>query len=92
MAKSAGNFFTVREISELFKVCAVTGRMTDTLYVGRTDTFLTCRNSVSRRCDFTGEVFLHRSHTRVYEKQALVSLRDERKARQSQMILTLEEA
>ena len=76
-----------REVSEHFKKRAVSCRLADVFNVGRTDTFLTSRDALSRRSNFARKIFFHRSHSRIYKQYAIVALRYEREARQSQMTL-----
>ena len=83
-------FFEViaeREVTEHFKESAVSCRLADVFNIGCTNTFLTGCNSFSRRGDFAREILFHRCHSRVDKKQALVIVRDKRKAFKSQMSL-----
>jgi hypothetical protein len=65
--------------------------MTNALKVGSTDTFLTGSDSIAGRDFLTGEVFLHRSHARVDQKKRFVVNRYQRKRRESEVSLGLEE-
>ena len=79
-----------REVAQHFKKRAVTRVLSDAVYIGRSDTFLAGGDPVSRRRLLTGEVRLHRGHTRVYKKDAFIILRNKRKARKAQMSLAFE--
>ena len=80
-----------REVAEHLKERAVTCVFSHAVDVGRSYALLASCYPVSRRRFLTGEVRLHRGHARVYEKYALIVLRNERKARQTQMPLAFEE-
>ena len=77
------------EIAEHFKICSVTRGFSDILDIGRSDTFLTCSNSRSRRGDLARKIFFHRRHSCIDKQKAFVALRNKRKARESQMTLAL---
>ena len=64
----------------------------DALDIGRSDALLAGRDAGSRRGQLACEIFLERCHAGVDEKQALISLRHKRKARQTKMALALEKA
>ena len=64
----------------------------DALDIGRSDTLLAGCDAGSRRSQLACEILLERRHTGIDEKQALISLRHERKARQTKMALALKKA
>ena len=79
------------EVAQHFKECAVTGGNADALNVGRADALLAGGDALAGRCDLARKVLLHGCHAGVDEQQAVVVLGNERKARESQMSLALEE-
>ena len=79
------------EVAEHLKIGAVARGLADILDIAGADALLAGADPVAGRLLLTLEVGLHRRHAGVYEQQARVVLRDERKARQSQMSLCLEE-
>ena len=81
-----------REIAEHLEESAVTRGDSDALNIGRSDALLAGCDAGSRRCQLACEIFLERCHAGVDEKQALISLRHKRKARQTKMALALEKA
>ena len=74
---------TEREVTEHFKVCAVTGSNTYPLNIGSTNTFLAGCNTLSRWCNLACKVLFHRCHTTVDKQKAVVVLWNKRKARKS---------
>ena len=78
-----------REVAQHLKVGAVARGLADVLDVAGTNALLAGRDAVTRRLLFPSEVRLHRRHAGVDEQQRLVALRDQRKARQTQMSLGL---
>ena len=79
------------EVAEHLKIGAVARRDADTLDIRRADALLACCHAFSRRRNLAGKVLLHRSHTGVDQKEAVVVLRDQREARQTKMSLGLKE-
>lgn len=67
---------TEREVTEHFKVCAVTGSNAYPLNIWSTDTLLTGCYTLSRRCNLTCKILFHRSHTAVDKQKAVVVLRN----------------
>ena len=81
-----------REIAEHLEESAVARGDSDALNIGRSDALLAGCDAGSRRCQLACKIFLERCHAGVDEKQALISLRHKRKARQTKMALALEKA
>ena len=79
------------EVAEHLKIGAVTGRMADVFNVAGADALLTGGDAVARRLFLAGEPRLHGSHARVDQQDGFVVLRNERKARQTQMALRFKE-
>ena len=79
-----------REVTEHFKICAVTCRYADSFNIGCTDTFLASGHSFSWRGQLACKVLFQRCHTGVNQKQAFVSLRHKREARRTKMSLAFE--
>lgn len=77
------------EVSEHFKECAVTRRISDVFYIICTDTLLTGCHSTAGRSKFAREIFFKRSHSRYYEEKRLVVFRNERIAPATEMTLRL---
>ena len=77
------------EVTEHFKIGAVTCGLTYVVKVGSSDTLLAGSNSVTGRLLSALEVGLERCHTRVYKKQGVVILRNQRKAGETEMSLSL---
>ena len=80
-----------REVAEHLKIRAVARGMTDVFNIARADALLAGRHTMARRLFLAGEPRLHRRHAGVDEQDGLVVLRNERKARQTQMTLRLKE-
>ena len=80
-----------RKISEHLKKGPVTCSVADAIQVRRADALLAGRHTMARRLFLAGEPRLHRRHAGVDEQDGLVVLRNERKARQTQMTLRLKE-
>ena len=80
-----------REVAEHFKKRAVARGMSDAFEVRRADTLLAGGDSMARRFDLSGEVFLHRCHAGIDEEQRLVPLRYKRERGEPQMPLGFKE-
>ena len=78
-----------REVAEHFKKCAVTCGFADIINIGCAYALLAGGYSASRRSNFACEVFFHRRHAGIYQKNTLITLRHQGKTRQTQMTLTL---
>ena len=78
-----------REVAEHFKESAVAGGDADSLDIGGTDALLACCDPCSRRGQLAREILFERSHTCIDKQKAFVALRNKRKARHSQVTLTL---
>ena len=74
-----------REVAQHLKIGAVACGLADVLDVAGTDALLAGRDAVTRRLLLSGKERLHRRHTGVDQQQRLVALRNQRKARQTQM-------
>ena len=79
------------EVAQHLKIRAVAGRMADVFNVAGADALLTGGDAVARGLFLAGEPRLHGSHTRVDQQDGFVVLRNERKARQTQMALRFKE-
>ena len=79
------------EVAQHLKIRAVAGRMADVFNVAGADALLTGGDAVARRLFLAGEPRLHGSHARVDQQDGFVVLRNERKARQTQMALRFKE-
>ena len=66
-----------REVSEHLKKSAVTRCDSDPLNIRRSDTFLTGGHTRSRRGELTCKILFERCHSRIYEQQALIALRNQ---------------
>jgi hypothetical protein len=75
------------EVAEHFKECAVTGCFADVLKIARTDALLAGRHAAARRDLLSGKIRLQRSHAGIDDQQAVVIVRDERKALHPQAAL-----
>ena len=75
------------EVAEHLEIRAVAGGLADVFDVARTNALLAGADAVARRLLFALEVGLHRRHAGVDEQQRRIMLRDERKAREPQMLL-----
>ena len=75
------------EISEHFKIGAVTRRVPDTFKVRRADAFLAGCDASARRLNLTRKEFFHRRHAGIDQQQRFIALRHQRKAFQAQMPL-----
>ena len=87
-APSDGFFLEViakREVAEHLEEGTVTSGLAYVLDVAGTDTFLAGRHATARRLLLTGKVRLQRCHAGIDQQQGLIALRDQRKARQTQM-------
>ena len=82
---------TEGKVAQHFKEGAMTCGLAYILDITGTDTLLTGCHAAARRFLLTGKIRLQRSHTGVNQQQGLVTLRNQRKARQSQMFLGLKE-
>ena len=82
---------TKREVTEHFKISAMTGSFADIFNVASTNALLAGGDATARGFLFAGEEWLHGSHTGVDEKQRSVILRNQRKAGQTQMTFALKE-
>ena len=80
-----------REVAQHFKIRAVTRGVADVFDVARADALLAGRHAVARGLFLAREPRLHRRHAGVDEQNGFVVLRNERKARQTQMTLRLKE-
>ena len=80
---------TEREVTQHFKVSAVTCGLTDVFNITGTDTLLTGADSSAGRLDLTSKVGLHGSHTGVDQQQGFIVLRNQGEAGQTQMVLAL---
>lgn len=80
-----------REISEHFKICTVASRFSNAFNIGSSDTFLASCNSFIRRNSLSEEIFLQRSHSRIYQEKAFIPLWNKRCACHSCMILAFKE-
>ena len=80
------------EVAQHFKISAVARGFAYILNVAGADALLAGAHAAARRLLLTLEIGLHGGHAGVYEKKACVVLRNERKARQTQMPLALEKA
>ena len=81
-----------REVAEHLKIRSVTRGFADIFYIGRSYTLLASCYALTRRRFLARKPLFHGSHTGVYKQKALIVLRYERKARQSQMALAFEKA
>ena len=81
---------TEREVTEHFEECMVTRRSADVLNVTRTNAFLARRDTRMRRFHFARKERFERSHTRTNHQKSRIIFRNERVARQYQMIFALE--
>ena len=79
------------EVAQHLKIRAVAGRMADVFNVAGADALLTGGDAVARGLFLAGEPRLHGSHARVDQQDGFVVLRNERKARQTQMALRFKE-
>ena len=80
-----------REVAQHFEIRAVTRGVADVFNITRADALLAGRHAVARGLFLAREPRLHRRHTGVDEQNGFVVLRNERKARQTQMTLRLKE-
>ena len=80
-----------REVAQHFKIRAVTRGVADVFNVARADALLAGGHAVARGLFLAREPRLHWRHAGVDEQNGFVVLRNERKARQTQMTLRLKE-
>ena len=80
------------EIAQHFKIGTVTGSNANPLDIRRTDALLAGGHPVTGRLLLAEEPLLHGGHTAVDQQQAVVVLRNQRKAAQAQMALALKKA
>ena len=78
------------EVAQHLKIRAVAGRMADVFDIAGADALLTGGDAVARRLFLAGEPGLHGGHACVDEQDGFVVLRNEGKARQTQMAFGFE--
>ena len=81
-----------REIAQHLKKGAVARGFPHIFNIRRAHTLLAGRHAFARRRYLAGKKLFHRRHAGVDEQQALIPLRDERKARHAQVALALKKA
>ena len=77
------------EIAQHLKKGAMAGGLAHIFNIRRAHALLAGRHAFARRRYLTGKKLFHRRHAGVDEQQALIPLRDERKARHAQVALAL---
>ena len=80
-----------RKVPQHLEKRAVPRGVSDPLEVGRADALLASGHPPSRGLLLAGKVLFHRRHARVDEQERFVPVRYERKARETEMPLALEE-
>jgi len=80
-----------REVAEHFEVSSVARGLADVLDIRCTNALLAGGDAVARRLLDTLEVLFQRGHSGVDEQDRIIPLRNQRKAVQAQVSLTLEE-
>ena len=79
------------EVAQHLEEGAVARGLADVFDIARADALLAGRHAVARRLLLAGEIRLHRRHARVDQQKRRVVLRDEGKARQTEMALGFKE-
>ena len=82
---------TKREVTQHLKESTVTGGLTHVLDIAGTDTLLAGSHAGTRRNLCAGEIGLQGSHTCIDQQQALIVVRHQREAGQTQMLLAFKE-
>ena len=77
------------EVAQHLKISAMTGSLTHVVNIAGADALLASADTLAGRLFFTLEPGLHRGHTCIDQQNGCVVLRHQRKAGQTQMILTL---